>query len=171
MPKGVYERDSAEDRFWKFVDVLEDDKCWLWKGSVDSDGYGWFSWMRGDKKRNLHAHRYSLMMKLNNFDLPSTTLTRHTCDERSCVNPNHLIPGSAQENSADMVARNRQAVGEKNGQSIISDAIAQEIIDKHKKEVIKKPYGVLERLAEEYKIPKQMVYRLVSGQTRKHLIR
>jgi hypothetical protein len=34
---------------------------------------------------------------------------RHTCDVSSCVNPQHLIPGTPKENAADRVERNRSA--------------------------------------------------------------
>lgn len=42
-------------------------------------------------------------------------VVHHTCDVRNCVNPDHLLLGTARDNSADMVARNRSARGLKNG--------------------------------------------------------
>lgn len=38
-------------------------------------------------------------------------VVRHTCDNRKCINPEHLIKGTRKQNSADMVARHRHQLG------------------------------------------------------------
>ena len=37
--------------------------------------------------------------------------TRHTCDNRRCINPDHLLPGSRSDNMQDMISRGRQRSG------------------------------------------------------------
>jgi hypothetical protein len=51
--------------------------------------------------------------------LPKGTLLRHTCDNRLCINPDHLIPGTSKENTQDMIDRNRvsRQFGENNPHS------------------------------------------------------
>ena len=39
--------------------------------------------------------------------IPDGALLRHLCDNRHCVNPNHLIPGTHRENNLDMLQRRR----------------------------------------------------------------
>lgn len=173
MPKGVYERPSEEQRFWGKVNMKEEDECWLWLGSKDPDGYGWFSFTCKDGvKKTISAHRYSLMLKLKNFDLPTDILARHSCDVRGCVNPNHLIEGSAKDNSADMIARNRSLIGEKNHNAVITEQVARAILDEYTADKQSgRLYGSLERIAKKHNLSKQSVYRVTSGKTWKHLER
>lgn len=171
MPKGVYNRKTEEERFWEKVDIGEDNECWNWNASSDPDGYGYFSFtcVEGEK-RTVMAHRYSLMLKLNNPDLHYSVFARHTCDNRRCVNPNHIIPGSAKENSEDMVERNRSLIGEKNHNATVSDAIALNILEEYKMAKEKgEVYGCLERLAHKYNLPKQTVYRITARKSYRHL--
>lgn len=164
MPKGVYERNSEEACFWEKVVIGDDDTCWLWTASTSSDGYGWFT----KDKKTISAHRYSAILKYKEL---GDNLVRHTCDNRPCVNPNHLILGTWAENSADMVARNRQARGEKHHQATLTDAQAMEILIKYKVAVdTKNTYGILVKLAKEYNAPKQAIYRITSRQTYTHLV-
>jgi hypothetical protein len=39
--------------------------------------------------------------------MPDQNVARHICDNRICINLDHIIPGSCADNSADMVARGR----------------------------------------------------------------
>lgn len=164
MPKGIYNRKTDEQRFWEKVDLKEDAECWPWTASTDSDGYGWFS----INATTISAHRYSALLRYKELGY---YLVRHTCDTPSCVNPNHLVLGSPLDNSNDMKERNRQACGEKQHQANLTDDKALEILKKYKIEVdSKRTYGCLERLAKEYNVPKQCIYRITSRQSYKHLV-
>ena len=159
---------SNEERFWALVEVGEDDECWLWTGSVDKDGYGWFSWRLGPKKhRNINAARYSLMMKLNNYDLPTELMTCHECPNKHCVNPNHLREDDAAGNAADMISAGTLVQGEKHYCSKLTDAQRKEILELYSKP--HNPYGWNIMIGKKYGVDKQIVRRLVAGLTAKHL--
>lgn len=75
--------------------------CFLWQRSVDITGYGRQSW----NGRTWKVHR--LMWTLIHGEISEGVKIRHKCDVWSCCNPTHLIIGSAQDNSNDMVERGR----------------------------------------------------------------
>lgn len=85
--------------------------CWLWTGSIfKSNGRALI--VLGS---NLLASRVSHVL----FKGPASgCCVLHSCDNVLCVNPEHLRLGTQADNSADMVARGRQATGDKNGSKL-----------------------------------------------------
>lgn len=78
--------------------------CLLWDGATNNLGYG-VCWCNGKQE---YAHRLAAGAK------PGEVVI-HTCDTPNCINPAHLRIGTHAENSADMVAKGRQARGERCG--------------------------------------------------------
>jgi hypothetical protein len=64
----------------------------------------------------------------NEVKLPSELFVRHKCDNKMCVNPDHLETGSHKDNMNDMKTRKRAASGERNGNSILTDEQVSEIV-------------------------------------------
>ncbi len=111
------------ERFWKYVEKT--DTCWNWKASVNTYGYGCFWWNR----KQHQSHRISWMIK---YGLNSTMLLLHSCDNARCVNPEHLREGTQSDNIKDKVSRIRQAKGEKNGISRLTEQQVLCIIEEYK---------------------------------------
>lgn len=58
-----------------------------------------------------YLHRQVLERKLCRSLQPSE-VCRHTCDNPRCIEPEHLVPGTHQDNVKDRVARGRTAHGQ-----------------------------------------------------------
>lgn len=93
-------------RFWSKAFQPGPDECWTWMRGTFRKGYGEFRW----KGRSWLAHRVAYL--LTHGVLTPGLNVLHTCDNPPCVNPAHLYEGTCQQNSDDMVARNRQARGD-----------------------------------------------------------
>jgi len=98
----VMAKRNIEERFWEKVAVLSDTQCWVWKAGRSQAGYGVFC-VSGKTE---YAHRLSWMIK-HKKDVPTGMCICHTCDNRKCVNPNHLFLGTRSDNNRDMREKGR----------------------------------------------------------------
>ena len=73
----------------------DENDCWVWVAGSRSNGYGWFS----IKGRKFSAHRISNLIYKGKM-LPDKIIL-HTCDNKKCVNPDHLAEGSHYSNHLD----------------------------------------------------------------------
>jgi hypothetical protein len=100
----------------KFKSGNEDD-CWEWEGCT-RHGYGAFSY----QDMLYRAHRISYT--INKGEIPDGILVLHKCDNKACVNPNHLFLGDQVDNIKDMFNKNRanRISGEGNHNAKLSDS-------------------------------------------------
>lgn len=73
--------------------------------------------------KQMHMHR-RVYCEHNNVhpDAIVGLVIRHTCDNPRCINPEHLIVGTHQDNMDDMVSRNRAATGTSHGLSKLNES-------------------------------------------------
>lgn len=78
--------------------------CWLWLLSFGSHGYGNAS---TPKARVDVAHRVSY--RAFKGEIPDGMLVQHSCDNKWCVNPDHLSLGTDATNAVDKQLKGRAA--------------------------------------------------------------
>ena len=103
------------------------DTCWNWLGAT-RNGYGRMQveTFPDGSRRYLTAHRAAYIEWKGEITKP---MILHTCDNRRCINPDHLYNGTHQDNVRDAVERDRfrRPVGEDHGRAIITNDAAKTI--------------------------------------------
>lgn len=83
---------NHEVRFWSFVNKKTEDECWLWCGCVRKDGrYGIFHVLGTP----LDTHKCAYL--LSKGEVPKGMLVHHTCENKLCCNPKHLVASTSMD--------------------------------------------------------------------------
>lgn len=84
-------KERALPTFMKKIEKT--DGCWNWKGMILKSGYA----------RHCCKYAHRLSYEYHKGDIPEGKMLCHTCNNKSCVNPDHLYPGTAYDNAQDAI--------------------------------------------------------------------
>lgn len=101
---GVKLQTAVEKARQLIVEATHQNECMIPNLVPNAKGYCYISRGRGVR---LRAHRFIYETLIG--PIPDGKVVRHQCDNRACINPEHLLLGTSYDNSQDMVSRNRQA--------------------------------------------------------------
>jgi hypothetical protein len=127
---------SDKERYWEKVDRGTKDECWEWTAST-ANGYGRFHIDDGLE----YAHRLSL--RFDGVELDEESNVLHKCDNRLCVNPNHLYLGDQSDNLKD--ARNREHLEHQLTQDEVDEIRRKYESDDHSQYDLAAEYGVTQQ--------------------------
>jgi hypothetical protein len=94
---------SSQQYILDRIIVNETTGCWEWKLSTSHHGYGQCFHPIENKVKRAHRVSYELFIGT----IPPGVLVLHKCDNRKCVNPEHLFLGTSQSNTDDMMQKGR----------------------------------------------------------------
>ena len=149
---------SIEEKLKRYV--IDKHNCWNWIGSKDRDGYGVFGHHRN---KQIRAHRASYELHIG--EIPKEMMVCHSCDNPSCINPQHLFVGTAKDNTQDMIKKQRRFIlfGSNHPNAKLTEYQAHEIKQLRKQNV------PLTNIANQFGISFQTVSSIAKGTTWKRI--
>lgn len=149
--------------------------CIEWQGNIGVNGYGVLRADIGQGKKLVPAHRYAWFLK--HGEIPANLCICHKCDNRKCVNTDHMFLGTRTDNNKDRSLKHRSGSrifsdnekerysemfrGEKNYNAKLTDKKALEIYNR-----TDKSYN---QLALEYGVSKSVVTNIKLKRSWKHI--
>ena len=137
--------------------------CLEWQGHKNSQGYGYVG--HGGKTRRVNRLVYELVFG----EIPDGMFVCHTCDNPSCVNPQHLFLGTPADNMQDMYNKNRQndnknmPSGERHHNSKLKNR------DIHKIRRLLKNGRTQQYVADVFSVSQTTIYEIAAGRTWKNV--
>lgn len=161
--RGAFQKAIPDtERFWAKVPQKRGDGCWIWTGTLGSDGYGRFG---GSAGGDVYAHRFSYL--IHKGPIAKGLSVMHSCDRPACCNPAHLSLGTQKDNMADAAAKKRTTHGERNRSAKLTEAQVREIPATYSRPSFGKSNAY--ELAENYGVSHTAILAVVSRHTWRHV--
>jgi len=145
---------TIQKRFEDKIDKT--DGCWNWQ-AYKFKGYGQIR-ING---KTYKAHRVAYQLYVG--EISDGMCVCHSCDNKSCVNPDHLFLGTQADNMHDCSDKGRESSGEKRWNTKLTNAQVLTIRAMHRE-------GVRNcDLAKEYGVARPVISRIVNRRRWAHV--
>lgn len=166
LEDGPKARRPLSDRLWRNVAKRGPAECWPWIGSTRTSGYGSIG-TGGRKGKSATAHR--VVWELTHGPIPRSSdyhgmVVMHTCDNRLCCNPLHLVLGRQSDNVRDMDDKGRRVSAPRFGEKHHNAKLTDEQV-----RYIRNMGGSSQEIAKLFGITPQNVRYIRSGKAWKHV--
>jgi len=153
---SVVYSDSDQARFHAKYHRRGDHECWPWLSNKQTNGYGTL-FVQGKPRK---AHRIAWELA-NGQPVPDGLCVCHRCDQRDCVNPQHLFAGSHKENMEDAASKHRLSTPRSSRHKVTDEQCARmcELVASGCKQI---------DVAQVYGVTKGFVSLLVKGKRRQY---
>ena len=128
--------------------------CWNYDSASSPNGY---AQIEVNGKTEIASR---IAYELWKGPIPKGLYVCHTCDNRRCINPDHLFLGTTQDNMTDMTNKHRQSVGEHQACA----KLTEKIVLRARKEHFEKGMSYTE-LGIKYGVNTQTIRRAIIGET------
>lgn len=142
--------------------VVVESGCWEWQAATRSNGYGAFGVMKDGRHvvRGAHVVAYALA---NGVELPESCVL-HRCDNRCCINPDHLFLGTQRDNIDDMRSKGRHCYGVRRNNAALKDSSVAFIRSAYRDET-----HTNAQLSDIFGVSPQVVSSVAYGRTWRHV--
>lgn len=100
-------REDLKSRLMRKIEIDHESGCWNWIGQKNRDGYGALKVALGSRELSVMRGAHRVSFEAFKGEIADGLEVCHSCDNPSCINPDHLWAGTHQENMDDMRRKGR----------------------------------------------------------------
>jgi hypothetical protein len=147
---------SGENNTFTINDLLpaikiNESGCWIWQRHIGKSGYH----EAGVNGKILRVHR--IVAEIVYGAAPKGHFALHSCDIKTCVNPDHLRWGTQKQNMEDAVKRKRVRTGQNASWSKLTWEMVEEL------RLIDLSTTTLDEIAKNYPVSRTTIWRAMTG--------